>query len=210
MKITNSIAVAAALISALVLPTTLRSQTNNASGDKPLRYRLVDLGTLGGPNSYLPLLPPFRSFLPAASLSQDGTFAGSADTSTPDPTCFNDDCFVSHAFNWRKGISNDLGALAGPGFPSSATTWISESGNVVGISENGLRDPLIGAPITHAVSWKDGRPIDLGTLDGGYESGAFAVNSAGVVVGAASNLVQMRTRCWDSRPKCVPCVGKMV
>lgn len=37
--------------------------------------------------------------------------------------------------------------------------------------------------------WKDDKIIDSGTLDGGYESGASAVNSRGQVVGFATNTI---------------------
>jgi len=44
-----------------------------------------------------------------------------------------------------------------------------------------------GFPVTHGVLWKDGLITDLGTLEGGFESAALAVNSHGQVVGAADN-----------------------
>src|SRR5437879_1329844 len=56
------------------------------------RYRLVDLGTLGGPASYF-------SNGADGILNNQETAVGWADTSTPDPYpafCFNRDCFVSH------------------------------------------------------------------------------------------------------------------
>jgi len=60
---------------------------------------------------------------------------------------------------------------------------------VAGISENGEIDPLLGFPEAIAVLWKDGKIINLGTLDGGYESVANAVNDQGQVVGPALNTV---------------------
>ena len=53
--------------------------------NQPMRYRLVNLGTLGGPNSYQPF-GYVENFLTAASLSDGGTFGGWADTSTLDTT----------------------------------------------------------------------------------------------------------------------------
>lgn len=152
-------------------------------------YKLIDLGTFGGPESYI---NGFEYSGPLNNLNNAGTLAGWADTTTPDPyapLCFNSDCFVSHAFQWRNGSRADLGVL--PGGLSSATAWISASGLVAGASENGDLDPLYpGAPLNHAVLWRDGNIIDLGTLpEGGYESGAESVNSRGQVVGWAFNTV---------------------
>ena len=91
--------------------------------------------------------------------------------------------------------TRDLGVLRehapiGPQTPcfdcawASWPYWITDSGMIVGVSENNETDPLTGAPILLAVAWKDGRIINLGTL-GGNESAASAANFRGDVVGAA-------------------------
>jgi hypothetical protein len=133
-------------------------------------YKLIDLGTLGGPASY------FANGFDGI-LNNHGTAAGWADTSTPDPYpgfCFNLNCFVSHAFAWQGGMLTDLGTL--PGGSSSQAFWISRNGLIAGNSQNGEIDPLItGLPESRAVLWKDGEIIDLGTLEGGHESLASAV-----------------------------------
>lgn len=180
----------ASLLGALLAtPVELGAQDDHAPTER--RYHLVDLGTLGGPNAYLPMLPPYHDFLPAASISRNGTFAGYADTDITDhykPLCFNGDCYVSHAVAWKHGKVTDLGALPGAPGSSSAATWISDNGLIVGMSLNGDIDPLIGSPSIFAVLWKNGRIINLGTLENGYESAALSVNSAGQVVGRlASN-----------------------
>src|SRR5258708_37504388 len=61
------------------------------------RYKLVDLGTFGGPQSYINL--PDISYAPV--LNNSGVVAGWADTLDPDPYpdfCFDGDCLVAHAF----------------------------------------------------------------------------------------------------------------
>ena len=131
-------------------------------------YRLIDLGTFGGPQSYVNIPDGY-----APVLNDRGTVAGAADTSMPDayPSfCFNEDCFVSHALQSRNGIITDLGALPGGG--SSASNWISANGLIAGVSENGEFDPLVpGLPELRAVLWKNGHIADLGTLQsGGNES----------------------------------------
>ena len=163
---------------------TFAGQPLDPATPNPPRYNLVDLGTLGGPQSYLSIPDNY-----APVLNDQGTVVGSADTSTADPYpnfCFNEDCFASHAFQWKSGVLQDLGTL--PGGANSAATWINASGLIAGLSENGEIDPLIpGFPELHAVLWKGGEILDLGTLEGGYESVANAVNSRGQVVGAALN-----------------------
>src|SRR5215472_3998592 len=76
---------------AAVLPVKLTFGTPKAS---PLRYTLIDLGTLGGPNSFFEGVPP-------PMINNAGVAAGQADTSTP--CSFSDpftDGFVSPAFMW--------------------------------------------------------------------------------------------------------------
>jgi len=142
------------------------------------RYKLIDLGTFGRPQSYVNIPNNY-----APVLNDRGTVAGWADTPTSDPYpnpnfCFNFDCLVSHAFRSRGGITTDLGAL--PGGASSAATWISSNGLIAGVSQNGQTDPSflpVLFPVSHAVLWKNGGITDLDTLRGGYESVALAVNN---------------------------------
>jgi len=163
----------ALMVSALItLPLTMRA------GQHP-RYKLIDLGTFGGPGSGVEGTSKI--------LNNQGTLVGGADTSSPDPfspNCFWD-CFVGHAFQWQKGVLTDLGALAGGG--SSFAIWINDHGQTVGISQNGVIDPLTGAPQTLAVLWQNGELISLGTFGG--TSQANAINNRGQVIGVAANTV---------------------
>ena len=124
-------------------------------------------------------------------LNNNGTFTGFADTAEPDPYapdgCWDGDCLVAHTFQWKNGELTDLGVL-GSG-PNSESNWISENGLIAGDSQDGLLDPLTGAWEIRGVLWRGGTTIDLGTLDGGYESLARGVNSAGEVVGLSTTLV---------------------
>jgi probable HAF family extracellular repeat protein len=155
-------------------------------------YKLIDLGTFGGPASHFNFGPPV-TFSSSGILNQRGTAVGFSETSTPDPFpafCFiSPDCQINHAFEWRNGAMTDLGALTGD--TSSAPQWISPNGLVAGLSETLQTDPLFpGAPQLRAVLWKDGNIIDLGTLPGGgFESEAESVNSHGQVVGSALGTV---------------------
>jgi probable HAF family extracellular repeat protein len=182
------------LFAALALPVGLCAQSGEGqSKHKHHRFKLIDMGTFGGPQSYFD--PNSGQTIGSSSplLNNRGTVTGFADTSMPDrfaPNfCFVADCFVTHVFQWQNGAVTDLRAL--PGGESSASTWISANGLIAGLSENGETDPLFsGFPVLHAVLWQHGGSVDLGTLpEGGYESEANAVNSRGQVVGAALNTV---------------------
>lgn len=172
--------------------TTLASPIRSLAQEvkkEPHHYRLIDLGTFGGPESSFKVSPQSPTF--ARVLNNQGAVAGNADTSMPDPFlnfCFGD-CFVSHAFEWENGVKTDLRALHGGA--SSASNWISANGLIAGLSENGKTDPLFfGFPELRAVLWHNGTITDLGTLpEGGFESGANAVNSRGQVVGFAMNTI---------------------
>ncbi len=163
------------IVGALALPSMAQA------GQHP-RYKLVDLGTLGGPSSGV-------TGAGDKSVNNNATVVGAADTANPDPfdpNCFTASCFVQHAFKWQNGVLTDLGAL--PGGASSVAIYINERGEIAGLSQNGLVDPLTGLPESIAVLWKDGQIFNLGTL-GGNESIATALNNRGQVVGGAANTI---------------------
>jgi len=148
------------------------------------RYRLIDLGTLGGSNSGV--------WGASTQLNNRGEVIAQLGTPFPDPydpNCLNIDCFVWHGVVRKiNGVVKDLGAL--PGVNSSAPVWITDNGLIAGLSENGLIDPLTDFPQVRAVLWNRDRSIsDLGTL-GGNASQAFSANSRGQVVGFALNAVE--------------------
>ena len=181
-------------IAAMTLFAALANPVQLAAQENPTHfrhYKLIDMGTFGGPNSNVPLDPSVQRVL-----SKHGTVSGCADTSSSDPnfpnvnplfgaagTPLDGTGLIQHAFEWEKGVLNDLGAL--PGGNNSCESWISGNGLIVGQSENGLTDPVLGVPAVNAVLWKEGQIIDLGTL-GGYESFAVGVNNKGQVVGGAT------------------------
>jgi probable HAF family extracellular repeat protein len=172
------------LLAVLTMPT-------HVSAQQP-QYRLVDMGTFGGPSSHINPGSGNDFGQHLTVLNRRGEVSGFADTPIPDPfpnLCFWD-CYVTHAFRSNKtGVLTDLGALPGGG--SSLSTWITDNGLMAGFSENGEADPLYtGLPQLRAVFWRSGKIKDLGTLpEGGYESAASSVNSSGLVVGAALNAV---------------------
>jgi len=168
-----------------ILASSLRLSGQEKQPSYP-RYKIIDINTFGGPNAVVngPNVPV---------VSSNGTYAGEADTFIPDPYapnyCQDPDCLVQHAQKWSNGVLTDLGTLPGVNL-SSGATWVSDNATIVGESENGLIDPLLGVPEIRAVLWtEDGQIIDLGTLDGGHESFATAVNDSKQVAGFALNTV---------------------
>ncbi len=174
--------IALTLFAALALPLPLAAQQHSA---KHHQYKVVDLGTFGGPGSSVSG--------EVHILTARGAVAGGADTTAanPNPGCFNpfsggSDCSAQHAFQWRSGTLTDLGVL--PGGSNSFPYGINAKGWVVGGSENGTFDAVLGIPEFDATLWRNGQITNLGTL-GGNESLAGDVNSRGQIVGFSANAV---------------------
>src|SRR5260370_15537825 len=200
--------VAIMLVAAVAVPVRVAAQTDPGEQPKHHHYKLIDLGTLGGPMSINQIGP---------ALNNEGTVIGMADTNNPDPFYPNfnplilpggaSDPYIFRAFESTNGQLVGLDSLPGgySGFPSG----ISENGLIAGQAINGALDPIAGWPEETAVFWHRGKVIDLGTL-GGYESGAGMVNSHGQVTGFSGNAIpdpyslfglrtQTRAFLWDKR-----------
>lgn len=176
---TYTLTIALCVLTCVVMQVATAQETQSQTQDQHHQYKLVDIGTLGGPSSYYSV-----QGIGSRILNYQGTVASYGDTSAPDPyfpNCFDSDCYLAHAFRWRHGLLTDLGAL--PGDNNSAMNAINDRGWVAGFSQTGVIDPLANFPAAHAVLWKDRRPIDLGTLGAGYESVGSYVNDGGQVVG---------------------------
>jgi hypothetical protein len=96
-------------------------------GGRHRGYRLVDLGTLGGPASYFS-----SNYIGGVSLNKAGAATGSADTAERDPNtpnCDRPDCFIDHAFRWEDGKMTDLGALVPDAIskPAQSMTGVGSS-----------------------------------------------------------------------------------
>jgi probable HAF family extracellular repeat protein len=185
----------AAVVVGFAAPAGMIGQEQKKNKEHHL-YRLVDLGTLGGPTSTVNggdgILFPASSIL-----NDDGKVAAVGDTTIPNLFEGCPACFVYRAFFPSRSAPRNLGVLrenapigaqaACLDCPwSSWAYWLSEDGMVVGVSENNETDPLTGAPVLLAVAWRAGKIFSLGTL-GGNQSAAAAANSRGDVVGAALN-----------------------
>jgi probable HAF family extracellular repeat protein len=132
----------------------------------PLRFDVIDLGTLGGDVSM------------ATGMNNNGQVVGE--------TAAKDD--IGRAFLWRPGRGmQDLGTLGGER-RTSVAKGINNKGQVVG------RASASRHYCEHAFLWQAGNGMqDLGTLGkGGSE--ANAVNDNGQVVGEAESTVELTVK----------------
>ena len=154
------------------------------------RYRLVDLGTLGGPGSSCQLYGGAGPFFPASSiLNGAGRVAAVGETTIPN---LFEGCQVrlhgvlSHtgdAPTEPRSASRQRrdwfsGAVPRLRHGSSFAYWITDSGMVVGQSENNKLDPLTGCPRRCWPSHgRAGKIVNLGTLGRKPERGGSGESS---------------------------------
>ncbi len=170
----------APILFAVTMPAQLVAQAQSAAqeqNNQNLRYKLIDLGTLGGPNSSEgPRFP---------IVNNRGVVAGASDTLLTDPNCvFPPNCLDLHATQWDRGTLTDLGTL--PDGNNSDANAINSRGQIAGLSENGLFDLLFDSPVTRPVLWESGQAIDLGDF-GGPNGFANNINNRGQVVGGVQS-----------------------
>jgi len=169
--------VAVAGLAALALPIQLVAQYPH--------YKLIDLGTFGGPGSFYASAPVVQS------ANNRGVVVGGAETSKTDPLAPNcsiisSNCQIVHAFEWRDGVRTDLGTL--PGGNNSIAYWVSDSGLVFGNSDDGGVDAVTGLQDFEGVVWKNGQILNMGTLGVNFV-GPNAMNDRRQVVGIALNAI---------------------
>ena len=171
------------VLAALTLP--LRPAAQEHSNDatqkqRPTRFSVTDLGTLGGTYSF------------AYDINNTGWVAGGSSTRDQVQNRLN-----QHAFLWTRATGlYDLGTLGGKHFPNlnSEGAGSNGSGEVALLSETALPDPLnkdFCAFGTHqqclAAIWKNGAMKPLATQPYGHNAQAYGINNQGQVVGFAEN-----------------------
>jgi probable HAF family extracellular repeat protein len=162
-----------ALFTTGTIPELLAAQEQQEHNKKLPRYRVIDLGTLGG------------TFSDALGVSNRGWVAGWS---------FLPGDANLHALLWRKGLKTDLGTLGGPNSSTFTNSSVNERGEVVGAAESSALDPLgenfflcfNDGLLCLPFMWQDGVMRSLPTL-GGNNGVTFAINNSGGVVGTTEN-----------------------
>lgn len=190
----------------LLLPRFLfTSSLLVASALASAQYALVDLGTLGGPNSFAldvnasgqvsgnssktaGASNPLNAFLySGGAMTNLGVTANTGTNSFSRGYALNDfgvvvgesDNNSSKAFIYRNGAITQLPGLVSA--TSSAVAHdINNAGLIVGISSNGIA--------SRPVKWTDpaAAPTDLGTISSAGGGRAWGLNEAGVIVGLST------------------------
>ena len=157
------------LFAALAMPALLGAQEpSTTQASRSVRYKITDLGTLGG------------SFSLAYGINDNGQIDGFS--TLPGDA-------VEHSFVIEKGVMTDLGTLGGPNSESFAN--LNNAIQVAGTAETSISDPNgedFCAFGTHLVClgfvWHHGIMKPLEPLGGG-NSQAAAINDRGQVAGYA-------------------------
>lgn len=218
MKILANASYLAALLAAATLlaacdvgsggsPTTTSAAQVAADRNKAPRYTLIDIGTLGGDETFL------------NDVGGDGWITGYSAKA---------DNFHA-AFLWRDGRMIELPSLYGD---QSEGRGVNAAGVVAGVTSNpagvavgfigkngtvaelpylptgvgafavdvnileqtvgysGAIDTRTGDPVTHATMWVNRVPIDLGVLDGGIYSEAIKITDDGRVLGFSDTALE--------------------
>ena len=119
MKTKKLIGITTMALSVMVLlPVRLNAEQHGGRRNQR-RYKFVDVGTFGGPQSYIN-----AAFISGApnQINRHGTAVGAATTTIPITSdsnlsfCGGDNGlvpFVTHAFKWQDGVTTDLGGASG-------------------------------------------------------------------------------------------------
>jgi probable HAF family extracellular repeat protein len=144
------------------------------------RGRMIDLGTLGGPNSN-------NYFLP----NDWGEVVGPSETSNPDPLGEDYCGFGTHLiclpFVWWSGIMIPLPTLGGY---NGGAAGVNDQGEVVGAAENTTSDPTCVPPQIRQIEpviWRAGRIHQLPNFPGDTVGAAHAINDKGQITGWSGN-----------------------
>lgn len=152
-------------IAVLVVAPGAGARAQSASPAPTARYRVTDLGTLGGPTS------DAYAVNALGHVVGDSDLAPTPGQATPAPGT----TAPRHAFLWKDGGMTDLGTLGGA---TSTTTTINDQDHVAG----GAQTPDGNL---HAFLWRDGAMTDLGTL-GGDQSQAIGINNRDQISGLST------------------------
>jgi probable HAF family extracellular repeat protein len=152
------------------------------------RTGMIDLGTLGGPNSGT-----------GYQVSDSAGAVGSAETSVPDPQGY--DCLgmgtylTCLPFRWQNGVMTALPTLGGhDGFGLG----INNLGVAVGWSETSTPDPDCGGYRQSAVIWIKGQVYELPLFPGDWNGAARVINDNGQVAGWSGGCARLHALLWQN------------
>jgi probable HAF family extracellular repeat protein len=142
----------------------------NASVNAP-HYTVTDLGTLGG------------GFSAGRALNDSGSVTGLSRT--------GDDFTCCETFLWIRGVIHSLGKDGGIATTTNEDHGINNRDQIVGSLEPRVVDPdqehfcgQVEPDVCLPFAWRNGAFTVLPILDG-HNANAVAINSSGVIVGAA-------------------------
>ena len=148
------------------------------------KQTLIDVGTLGGPNSVVPEAEP--------QPNNRGQVVAVSETATPDPNgedfCLLGAKLICLPFIWDNGFVTTLRTLGG----NNAQAWqISNRGLVAGTAETSTPDPSCTTLELEAkpVVWEQGNIQQLPTVGNDLDGSAQASNDSGQVVGFTADCV---------------------
>lgn len=138
----------------------------------------TDLGTLGGPNSWMNW----------GAINDHGQVVGMAETVAPDPNDENICQFATglqcRPFLWQN---NNMSALPTLGGNNGQASQINNRGQIAGTAETPDLDAGCPASAPHVISlpvlWEQGKPRTLPTVGGDPDGFAMAINDQGHAVG---------------------------
>jgi probable HAF family extracellular repeat protein len=142
---------------------------------------ITDLGTLGGPHSFVPLANH--------TVSENDWVVGFSQTSTPDPNAENfcssfplfANGLICLPFVWENGVMTALPTLGGN---NGQALGINNRGQIVGLAETPNLDPCSPfAQQVEPVIWEHGVVQEILQPFGGTAAVANAINDNGDVVG---------------------------
>lgn len=137
---------------------------------------VTPIGTLGGTSAS------------ARAVNAAGVAVGVADTASG----------AQHAFSYADGVMTDLGTLSTRVNAWSSAMAVDNAGTAVGYGS------AKKAGAIHALRWRHGRVVDLGTLPGSTGSEAYAINAAGHIAGTSGGAAVI----WrDGRISALPDLG---
>jgi probable HAF family extracellular repeat protein len=143
-----------------------------------------DLGTLGGPDSWMMW----------GEINDFGQVVGFSETAVPDPNGEDICNFGTHLtcrpFLWQPG--RGMSALRTLGGNNGQASAINNRGQIVGFAEDGNVDPTCQPGTTNnriqlPVLWESGKAQALPTLDRDPDGVAYWINDRGQAVGYSGN-----------------------